>query len=262
MMLDTVECGDCAELLGRLPGDCIDLIVTSPPYGAIRTAYEFKFDFQTIGKQLFRVTKQGGVVVWVVGDETKNGSESGTSFRQALHFMSLGFNLHDTMIYHRSSPPLTHNRYEQHFEYMFVLSKEKPKTFNPMKAKKDYHDKRKSRAGRREADGSYDIMFSGRQDDKIIGNVWNISSGGGISTADHFSYQHPAIFPEALARDHILSWSNPDDVILDPMSGSGTTLKIAKELGRHWIGIDISADYCAMSQRRVDGARVPLPGLV
>src|SRR3990167_5658345 len=139
MMLDTVECGDCAELLGRLPDDCIDLTVTSPPYGAIRTAYEFKFDFQVIGKQLFRVTKQGGVVVWVVADETIDGSESLTSFKQAIYFVEeCGFRLHDTMFYKKAGFQFPFpNRYHQVIEYMFVFSKGAPKTFNPLMDRKN-----------------------------------------------------------------------------------------------------------------------------
>jgi DNA modification methylase len=198
------------------------------------------------------------VVVWVVGDATIDGSETGTSFRQALYFRELGFNLHDTMIYWRDCPPMNDNRYQHEFEYMFILSKGKVKTFNPIRLPKEYLDTRKRKKYHRYSDGTHRI--NNRQDtiDKMKGNIWRIMGGGGISTLDKAAFQHPAIFPEALARDHIISWSNPSDIVLDPMAGSGTTAKMAKENGRHWLGFDISQEYVDLARRRVDGARVPL----
>jgi len=258
MNANTITCGNCAEVMATWPDACIDLTVTSPPYDDTRTYNGYIFEFQEIAKQLYRVTKPGGNVVWVVGDQTVNGSETGTSFRQALYFMEVGFNLHDTMIYQKNSPPLTHNRYEQHFEYMFIFSVGAPRVFNPIRTKKLWKDNRTIKAIRREKDGSTDYGFAGKQETKIVGNVWIYNIGGGHVTDDSFAHEHPAIFPEALARDHILSWSNPGDIVLDPMCGSGTTLKMAKELGRQWVGIDISDEYCRLSQKRVNGANVPL----
>lgn len=197
--VDTILQGDSAEVLKTFEPDCIDLTVTSPPYDNLREYKGYVFDFETIARELYRVTKPGGVVVWVVGDATVDGSETGTSFRQALYFMQCGFKLHDTMIYQRSSPPLTHNRYEQHFEYMFVFSKGSLNTFNPIKIKKEYPDKRLFKNIRREKDGSSDVGFVGKQSDKIIGNVWYIKAGGGHSASDVFAHGHPAIFPEQLA---------------------------------------------------------------
>lgn len=259
MNTDEIICGDNTKVLASFPDGCIDLTVTSPPYDNLRTYNGFTWDFEALAGQLYRVTKPGSVVVWVVGDATVDGSETGTSFKQALYFKECGFNLHDTMIYQRSAPPLTHNRYEQHFEYMFVFSKGAPATFNPMKIKKEYPDKRLFKTIRREKDGSSDVGFVGKQSDKIIGNVWYIKAGGGHSASDALAHEHPAIFPESLARDHIASWSNPGDLVLDPFIGSGTTAKMAKETGRHWIGIDISEEYCKLARRRVMGANVPLP---
>lgn len=250
-MLNTVIHGDSALVLQSFPDECIDLTVTSPPYDNLRTYNGYVFDFETIAKQLLRVTKKGGVVVWVVGDATVDGSETGTSFRQALYFMECGFNLHDTMIYQRSSPPLTHNRYEQHFEYMFVFSKCPPNTFNPIKIKKEYHDRRVIKNIRREKDGSSDVGFAGKQTDKIIGNVWYIKAGGGHCTNDYFAHEHPAIFPERLAHDHIISWSNEGDTVLDCFAGSGTTLKMAKMLNRNYVGIEISSEYVSLIEKRL-----------
>ena len=252
MELDKIITGDSAVVLQSFPPDCIDLTVTSPPYDNLRTYNGFTFDFETIARQLFRVTKAGGVVVWVVGDATVKGSETGTSFRQALYFMECGFKLHDTMIYLKSNPvPMTHNRYEQQFEYMFVFSKGKPNTFNPLMqpcktAGKKYNIKRN-----RPYDGNSQRHFRDEEivtaSEKYKYNVWEYAVG----TNKNKSNVHPAVFPEALAQDHILSWSNENDTVLDCFCGSGTTPKMAKLLNRHYIGIDTSAEYVALANERL-----------
>jgi len=249
--IDVIHVGDCVDVMTGMPDDFVDLTVTSPPYDNLRIYNGYNFDFEGIAKELFRVTKQGGVVVWVVGDATIKGSETGTSFKQALYFKEIGFNLHDTMIYYRESPPLTHNRYEQHFEYMFVFSKGKPKTFNPFKDRKKYIDHRTNKSFRREKDGSYSKGYcKGEETMKIRGNIWKINTGGGQSTTDKSASKHPAIFPERLAEDHILSWSDEGDTVLDPMCGSGTAPRMAKVNGRHYIGIDTSEEYVEIARKR------------
>lgn len=250
--LDCIICGDSAEVLKTLPDNHIDLTVTSPPYDNLRDYNGYSFDFENIVKELFRITKRGGIIVWVVGDKTENGSESGTSFKQALFFKEIGFNLHDTMIYHKNSPPLTHNRYEQHFEYMLVFSKGKPKTFNPITEQKRWKDNRKKKQIRREKDNTIDMGYANQNLTKIIGNVWSYNVGGGHVTKDEIAHQHPAIFPEQLARDHIISWSNEGDLVLDPFAGSGTTLKMAKLNMRNYLGIEISQEYCDLIKKRLD----------
>ncbi len=260
--LDIIHCGECSEMLAALPDDYIDLTVTSPPYDDLREYQGYTFDFPAIAAQLWRVTKKGGVVVWVVGDQTKDGSESGTSFRQALGFMGLGFRLHDTMIYHRDCPPMNDNRYQHEFEYMFILSSGRAKTFNPIRIPKVYVDKRKSKKYHRHANGTHIVNNRKDTTDKVKGNIWRIDGGGSKSTKDQNAFKHPAIFPEALARDHIISWSNPGDVVLDPMVGSGTTAKMAKQLDRHWLGFDISQEYVDLARERVKNTQRPLPNLV
>jgi len=232
-----------------IPDNSIDLTVTSPPYDNLRKYNGYTFNFDGIAKELYRVTKQGGVVVWVVGDATIKGSETGTSFKQALYFKEIGFNLHDTMIYQKSTPPLTHNRYEQNFEYMFIFSKGNPKTFNGLREPKEYKDNRKNKAFGRNKDNSVDIGYSSSDDTRLKRNVWKFFAGGGAN--DKLSAQHPAIFPEQLAEDHILSWSNEGDIILDPMAGSGTTLKMAKKNNRNYIGIEISPKYVDIIRERL-----------
>jgi site-specific DNA-methyltransferase (adenine-specific) len=248
--------GECLEHLRRFKSDFVDLTVTSPPYDKLRTyknTCDWSFGlFQDIAKELYRVTKPGGVVVWVVGDATVKGSETGSSFRQALYFKELGFNLHDTMIYQSRKPPLTHNRYEQEFEYMFVLSKGKPKTVNHIKVPSTYAGQKRTATLRQDSDELSDRSAKGvKADTKIKGNIWYFDTGGGKSSKDKIAFKHPAIFPEQLAHDHIVSWSNPGDTVLDPFIGSGTTGKMAKQLGRHFIGIERVEEYIAIAKERI-----------
>ena len=252
--------GDCLEIMPTLPDKSIDLTVTSPPYDNLRTYNgNASFDFEGIAKELFRVTKDGGVVVWVVGDATINGSETGTSFKQALYFKEIGFNLHDTMIEGRYTIPLNSNRYEPEFEFMFVLSKGTPKTFNPIMTRKLWEDKRLQKHVHREKDGIHlKVGFASQKETKIAGNIWYYNVGGGHVTEDKIAYDHPAIFPEKLAQDHILSWSNEGDLVFDPMCGSGTTCKMALKNKRHYIGCDISQTYVDIANKRVDAENAQL----
>ena len=253
--INSVICSDCVDVLSKFPNNCIDLTVTSPPYDTLREYNKYAFKFKEIAAQLYRVTKEGGVVVWVIGDSTVNGSETGSSFQQALYFKSLGFNLHDTMIYQKSgfAYPST-NRYHQIFEYMFIFSKGKPKTFNPIKDKPNKTQYTFSKK-RRKKDGT---MSHSNDTSRIqvspFGmrtNIWKYKTGRGNSTKDEIAFQHPAIFPEKLCKDHIITWTNPGDIVLDPIVGSGTTIKTAKQLKRHFIGIDISKEYCDIARKRV-----------
>lgn len=246
--------GDSAIVLPRFESECVDLTVTSPPYDNLRQYEGYCFDFQNIACQLFRVTKPGGVVVWVVADATQNGSETGTSFQQALFFMRCGFRLHDTMIYHREGPPLSHNRYEQKFEYMFVFSKGKPKTFNGLRDISTYAGQKRCATMRQKGDSLSDRSAKGNvAPTKLRGNVWTYGVGKNKSTRDADAFQHPAIFPESLAEDHILSWSNPGEIVLDPFSGAGTTGKMAVLNARLFVGIEVSAEYCAIATQRIYG---------
>lgn len=254
--LNKIYCGDCLTIMKNIDDCSINLTVTSPPYDKLRTYNGYDFDFEKTAKELFRVTIQGGVVVWVVGDATVNGSETGTSFKQALYFKEIGFNLHDTMIYQKNSypfPPV--NRYYQQFEYMFVLSKGKPKTYNIQRQETDprWRNKNNKSASQRNADGTVKkLEYECGKNDRKMDNVWLLNTGYMRSTPDKIAYVHSAIFPDELAKRHILSWSNERDVVLDPMCGSGTTLKMAKITNRNYIGIDVSSEYCELSRKRVD----------
>lgn len=255
--------GDCLDVMAKFEAGSIDLTVTSPPYDNLRT-YNGSLDdwgadkWQAIIAELYRVTKLGGVVVWVVGDATAGGSETGTSFRQALHAMQCGFNLHDTMIYHKEGPPLTHNRYEQKFEFMFVWSKGKPAVFNGLREPAIYAGKsRASKTMRQDGDQLGNRSAKGvTADTRLRGNVWKINCQNG-GTTDAIAWGHPAIFPEVLASDHIMSWSNLGDTVLDPFMGSGTTGKIAKLHGRKFTGIERDPTYFEIARQRVEPFKFP-----
>ena len=249
---------DCVTGMKMLPNDCIDLTVTSPPYDNLRTYNGFSWDFEATAKELYRVTKQGGVVVWVVGDATVKGSETGTAFKQVLFFKECGFNLHDTMIYEKHNPvPNAKTRYQQSFEYMFVLSKGKPKTANILEEprRNECNDKRTYRKKKFTRDKSGE--FAGARDYYIKENVprrniWAYKIGLYNSTADKIAFKHPAIFPERLVQDHILSWSNDGGIVLDCFMGSGTTAKMALLNNRNFIGFEISEKYCEIANERID----------
>ena len=253
MKLNEIYCMDCLEGLKQIKDEGIDLTVTSPPYDDLRKYNGYSFDFENIAKELYRITKKGGVVVWIVSDKTKNGSETLTSFKQALFFKEIGFNVHDTMIYSSDKPPLSHRRYEQKFEYMFIFSKGKPNTFNPIMEECKYAGSNK-RARTFRNDG-HNLESTHKTDEvkkyKIKGNIWQYSTGYQKSTKDKIAFKHPAIFPEQLAHDHIISWSNEGDIVLDCFMGSGTTAKMCKLTNRNYIGFEISEEYCEIAKERL-----------
>lgn len=241
--------GDCLEEMKKMGDSFVDLTVTSPPYDNLRTCYNSKFDVKLISQELFRISKEGACVVWIVGDATVNGSETGTSFRQALKFMESGFSLHDTMIWKKTGMAFPQsNRYYQIFEYMFVFSKGKPKTVNLIKDRINVSEGQKVHGLGRNPDGSFKTRSGEGNIIKKLGvrwNIWEISNGFRES-------KHPAPFPLKLAEDHILSWSNEGDLILDCFSGSGTTIVAATRNKRQGIGIEISKEYCEIARKRVE----------
>lgn len=250
MEINKIYNADCVEGMKNLPDNFIDLTVTSPPYDNLRTYNGFEWNFEATAKELYRITKQGGVVVWVVGDATIKGSETGTSFTQALHFKKIGFNLYDTMIWRKLNPSVpTEGRYYNAFEYMFVLSKGKPKALNFIcdKENKTFGSSYKSDSKmnpeiRKRSDKSKEVGKYSRRH-----NVWDIAIGNNKT-------KHPAVFPEKLANDHILTWSNEGDLIFDPFSGSGTTAKMAVLNNRNFIGFEISEKYCDIANKRIADA--------
>ena len=253
MEIDKIYQGDCLEVLKTFEDNSIDLTVTSPPYdnlrnyGGVIDGWSFE-KFQGIARELYRVTKEGGVVVWVVADATIKGSETGTSFKQALYFMGCGFNLHDTMIWEKTGMLPTQDRYYNIFEYMFVLSKGRPKAMNFIC---DHKTTAGGRVQKKDACINKGAQKKGagtfvRNEYSRRTNLWRISIGKNKETQGH-----PAPFPEALANDHIISWSNEGDIVLDPFMGSGTTGIVANKLGRHYVGIELNPEYVEMAERRI-----------
>jgi DNA modification methylase len=248
-ILDTIICGDNCEILASMPAESVDLVVTSPPYDDLRTYGGHAWDFYGVAWLLKRVLKPGGVIVWVVGDATVNGSETGSSMMQALHFRSIGLNLHDTMTWSKpnfSAVGALQCRYAPTSEFMFVLSKGAPKSFNPIKDRKTLSIGAVKGGSIRQKDGTRKRMSNEGKPYAEYGqryNVWEIAP-------ERCDVGHPAPFPQSLASDHIQSWSNPGDVVLDPFAGSGTTLKAAKELGRRFVGIEINPAYVDICHKR------------
>ncbi len=248
--------GDCRDVMKEIPDGLIDLTVTSPPYDNLRTyenECEWNFDiFKEVANELFRVTAQGGVVVWVVGDSTVNGSETGNSFKQALYFKEIGFNLHDTMIWNKGSFAFpSKNCYHQVFDYMFVFSKGKPKTMNFIMDRENKYICTRGASGRKK-DGTRNTgtsTVSNKYGKRF--NIWYYPIGGGNSATDKIAFEHPAIFPERLANDHIITWSNEGDIVLDPFMGSGTTGKMALMNKRRFIGIEKVERYFNISTNRL-----------
>lgn len=246
-MLNKIHAENCLATMKRMPDNFVDLVVTSPPYDDLRSYNGYSFDFESIAGELFRVVKDGGVVVWVVGDATKNGTESGSSFRQALFFMSLGFNLHDTMIWEKTGRLPTQDRYYAVFEYMFVFSKGKPKSMNficdhvnkksgQVRAKDNTINRGKRLAGT----GTFVTKALSRRP-----NIWKVHNAGNKSG-------HPAVFPEQLAADHVSTWSDVGGVVYDPFMGSGTTAIASLKLKRNFVGSEISVEYVEIAEKRLE----------
>lgn len=251
--------GDCLTKMKLIPDKSIDLTVTSPPYDNLRTyggvIDGWSFDkFKGIARELYRITKNGGVVVWVVSDATIKGSETGTSFRQALYFMECGLSLNDTMIWQKANPmpQVKQPRYNQEFEYMFIFSKGKPKTFNPImiptKCSGQHYKSTCKKIGGENGRVKKDFHIN---DKKVKGNIWQIAIAQNKTN-------HPAVFPEQIAQDHILSWSNEGDVVFDPFMGSGTTGKMCILNNRNFIGIELNEEYFAIADKRIKQAQQQL----
>ena len=262
-MIISLMQGDCLDCMADIPDGSVDLTVTSPPYDNLRT-YNGNNDqwgehvWRDVISSLHRVTADGGAVVWVVGDATVKGSETGTSFKQALHAMECGFNLHDTMIWRKSNfanPSST--RYHQVFEYMFVWSKGKPKSFNKIMDRKNKYAGQSGSYGKNTVtrhDGSKGVReIRHNSEYGMRHNIWDVATTGQDGTSK--KYDHPAIFPLSLAQDHIASWSNEGDKVLDPFMGSGTVGVACKNSGRSFIGIELDKTYFNIAKNRIENGR-------
>lgn len=254
MKVNKIYNENCLETMARMKDNFIDLTVTSPPYDNLRDYKGYSFDFESIAKELYRVTKEGGVVVWIVGDATIKGSESGTSFKQALYFKECGFNLHDTMIWQKTNPmpKIRTKRYFDVFEYVFILSKKAPKTFNPIMVDcklggKTYNSTCKNMGGE---SGRTKKQFK-LNNQRYKNNIWEMAVAKNKTS-------HPAVFPEQLANDHVISWTNENDLVYDCFMGSGTTAKMAILNNRNYIGSEMSEEYCDIAEKRIKETQIKL----
>lgn len=253
---------NCLDTMDLMLENSIDLVVTSPPYDNLRKYNGYDFQFEKIAKELYRIIKTGGVVVWVVGDATINGSETGSSFRQALFFIQCGFNLTDTMIWNKENVFGTAGnpvvRYQQAFEYIFVFTKGRIKTFNPILSPVKLKDKvwtgklRRDRRSNITTDCLKVRRDIANKDFKVVNNIFTYQVGLNKTSKDRIAFEHPAIFPDQLATDMINSYSNIGDTVYDPFAGSGTTLKAAYLNGRKYIGSEISTEYCKIINTRLE----------
>ena len=245
---------DCLDYLKTLPDNSITFTLTSPPYDDIRDYHGYSFPFEDIARELWRTTKIGGVIAWNVADATIKGSETGTSMRQALYFMSLGFRLHDTMIYAKKNPmpaSVSSKRYHQAWEYIFILSKDAPETFNPImvKAKFGHLEANMKHRGK---EGEITYTKTKRNEFTKVRNIFEYSIGGGHSTKDKVAFGHPALMPEQLAHDMIITWTNEGDAVFDPFAGAGTTAKMCLLSHRKFHGTELSFAYCELIKTRIE----------
>jgi len=270
LKLNTIYQENCLDTMKRMDADFIDLVVTSPPYDGLRTYNDYSFDFESIAKELYRVMKPGGIIVWVVGDSIIKGSESLTSMKQAIYFKEqCGFNVHDTMIYKKTGMRFPEKkRYAQIFEYMFIISKGIPSKVHIIT------DRPNRWAGYTNWGGNSVRLKNGKLKEakdckryKKYGartNIWEYSNGFGFGTKDKDSYEHPAMFPEQMVEDHIISWTDESDIVYDPFMGSGTVAKMAILTNRNYIGSEISVEYVNGALQRIEnldllrGNRLPI----
>ena len=257
--MNKIILGNCVKVMDQLEDESVDAFITSPPYDELRAYNGYSFPFEDIARKMYQKLAKGGVIVWVVGDAVMKGTESGSSFRQAIFFQELGLNIHDTMIYEKngSSFPArrTGNRYSQVFEYMFVFSKGKPKTANLICDKPNKWSGYTSfgTSTNRNAKGEL-VKAKNRKPTPNFSprhNVWKYNTGKKYTTNDDFAFKHPAMFPESLAEDHVMTWTQEGDLIVDPFVGAGTTTKMAAINGRRWLGIDISEEYVDIANERM-----------
>jgi len=253
--VNKIICGDCLEVMAEMPNGCIDCVVTSPPYDDLRKYNGYTFEFEPISSELFRIMGDGAVLVWIVSDATVRGSETGTSMKQALHFKSIGLRLYDTMIWYKGVQTTpTEGRYYAAWEFMFVFSKGLPSCVTLLcdRANVSAGSRRQSLRNCRKEKRVYGGKVFTTQPFGRRFNVWTVNP-------TCVKNNHPAVFPLQIAKDHIYSWSNNESVVIDPMCGSGTTCVAAKMLGRNYIGIDISEEYCQIARDRLNALDTGVP---
>lgn len=254
-VLNSIICGDAADILKRIPSDSIDLVVTSPPYDDLRNYNGYSVDLHIVGTQLYRVLKNGGIVAMVIQDSTKNYGKSLTSFRTIVDWCdNIGFKLFETCIYHKNGTEGAwwKNRFRVDHEYMPIFLKgDKPQYFNkePLKIPSKHGGKVMSGSGNRRTDGTTTpIVRREINPMKCRGTVWDYLMAG---DKNPLKRKHPAVFPDKIPFDFIQCFCPEEGVVLDPFVGCGSTAVMAKVLDRNYIGIDISKEYCDLAEERI-----------
>ncbi len=252
---------DCRDGMAALSNECIPFTLTSPPYDGLRT-YDGLADwnFMDVAKELYRITMQGGVVVWVVQEQIIDGSESGETSRQRLAFANIGFRLHHTMVMGKlGGIQFSSNRYGRPLEYAFILSKGPPRYFNPLR------DRPNKEAGRvkvflnRNRDGSFaPVKRTQVHPYGLRGSIWFYPTGKNNSAKEDYAFEHPALMPEQMAEDDILSWTKVGDLVFNPFAGAGTALKMALLNHRSYLGFEINPKYVEIARRRLREAEAKL----
>jgi len=249
---NSIHQANCVDFMNEMDEESIDLVVTSPPYDDLRDYKGYSFPFEKIAQWLFRVVKKWWVVVWVVWDKIKKWNKSLTWFKQALYFQEIWFNVHDIMIYKKKNTPfMRSNGYTNCFEFMYIFSKWSPKTFNPIKewTVRQWFE---TMPVNKWPDGKNNKVLRELKAEKTLNNIWEYAVWLHWTTSDKFAFEHPAVFPEKLAEDHIISWTNENDIVFDPMCWSWTTCKMALKNNRKYIWCDISIEYVNISQKRIE----------
>ena len=256
-MYNSIVLGDCVEGMRSLPPDLVPCTVASPPYGALRHYHgNHQFDFEAAAAELWRITRPGGVVCWVVREEVVDGSESGEASEQRLFFRDLGFRLHQTIVMERyGSRARSPGRYGESLEYAFILAKGKPATVRLLRDRRNKTAGKLVTATHRYPDGSYRVQRYEVDEWGYRKAVWYFAQGMHVAT-DPVARLHQAPMPEAMAEDLILSYSREGDLIFDPFAGVATTAKMALLNHRNYFGYEINAIYHARGEERLRAARM------
>lgn len=254
---------ECVKGMKSVPDDIIPLTVTSPPYEGLRT-YDGLADwnFMDVAKELYRITMPGGVVVWVVQEQIVNGSESGESSRQRLAFANIGFRLHHTMVLGKlGGHQHSKGRYGGALEYAFILSKGKPRYFCPFRDKKNKEAGREKIFSNRRIDGTFPAKKKARVHPYGFRSpIWFYATGKHHTANEDYAFDHPALMPQQMAEDFILSWSKVGDLVFNPFAGAGTVLKMALLNHRRYLGFEINPKYVEIARRRLKEAEAALAG--
>jgi site-specific DNA-methyltransferase (adenine-specific) len=259
--LNKIYCMDCLEGMRKLPDDSIDLVVTSPPYDNLRTYKGFSVDLHSTGKEAYRVLKDGGIAVMVIQDQTKAFAKTLTSFRLIIDWCdNIGFRLFETIIYRKygTEGAWWKARFRVDHEYMPIFLKgKKPQYFNKkllMVPSKHGGEILTGSGNRRTTGETTKTVTRPINPTKCRGTIWDYLMAG---DKDPLKRKHPAPFPDQIPIDFITCFCPPKGIVLDPFIGSGSTAVAAKKLGRHYIGFEITPEYCEIAEQRTKRAEPP-----